>query len=117
MSGENFDMPKELRYAMIDADLLHRDDCSDEENESYLEMLQNGQPLPDGIYRYESPDGDELDEFYRLQGPVLTQEELGAYLALKQYQEIRTIRKCMVLLSVLAVIASVIGLWILYCVG
>ena len=117
MVKEKFDMPKELRYAMIDAGLLQRDDCSDEENESYMEMLQNGQPLPDGIYRYESPDGEELDEFYRLQGSVLTQEQLEAYLALKQYQEIRTIRRCVVLLFVLAVIASVIGLWILYCAG
>ena len=117
MSKKNFDMQKEIRYAKIDTDLLQMIDCTDEENETYLNMLQNGEPLPEGIYRHETPDGDELDEFYRIQGPQPVEGELQEYLALRQYKELRTIRKCLVVLTVLAVFASTIGLWILFCLS
>ena len=111
------DIQKEIRYTKLDLGLLQRTDCTDEENETYLQMLCDGQPLPEGIYRYENPDGDELDEFYRLHDPNPTEKELRDYLALKQYQELRTIRKCLVTLTVIAVVAAVIGAWILFCLS
>ena len=111
------DIKKEINYAKLELGLLERMDCSDEENQNYLQLLKNGCPLPEGIFQYEAPNGDKIDEFYRLYDSRPTQAELYEYLTLKQCQEICTIRKCLVTLTALAVIASAIGLWILFCLA
>ncbi len=117
MSKKLFDIQKEIRYTKLELGLLERTDCTDEENQDYLQMIRNGQPLPEGIFQHETPGGEKIDEFYRLYDSKPTESELQEYLALKQYQELSTIRRCMVTLTVIAVIASALGLWILYCLA
>ena len=117
MSKKIFDIQKEIRYTKLEIGLSERTDCTDEENQAYLQMLQNGQPLPENIFQHETPGGDKLDEFYRLHDSKPSEAELQEYLALKQYQEIRTIRKCLVTLTVIAVAAAAIGAWILFCLS
>ena len=117
MSKKIFDIQKEIRYTKLELGLLERTDCTDEENQAYLQILQNGHPLPEGIFQHETPDGDKLEEFYRLHDSKPTEAELQEYLALKQYQELSTIKRCVVTLTVIAVIASALGLWILYCLA
>ncbi len=109
------DIREEVRLAKLDVGLLQRMDCTEEENKIYLKMIQQGQTLPEGVYRYETTDGTELDEFYVMYDPQLTEKEQQEYLSLMQYKEIKTIRKCAVALTVFAAIALALGLWIIYC--
>ena len=106
---------REIHYAQLNLSLLERRDCTDEENEAFLQMLRDGHPLPPDIYRYEKSNGNELDEFYRINDPRPTEEELRTYLSLKRYEELRAIRRCLVILIVLGALGLTVGLWILSC--
>ena len=83
-------------------------DCTKEENKEYREMLKRGESLPDGVYKYEDSLDDELG-FYTIYIPEMTSEETKEYILLKQYGELRTIKKCMVFFTVLAILSIVLS--------
>lgn len=115
MAKQILDIRKEIRKAKSDLNLARKTDCTEEENKKYLQMLQEGKTLPDGVYRYINIDETELDEFYVIHESQYTEKEQREYLVLMQYKELKTIRKCAVVLTVLASIAFAIGLWIIFC--
>ena len=110
MSKGIFDIRKEIRYAKLDIELLQRLPYTDEDNKKYMNLIQRGEVLPEGIFRYEASDGTALNEFYSIYDPQLTEKEQQEYIALMQYQELKTIRKCVVFFTVLAIVSLVIGI-------
>ena len=109
MSKDILNIREEIRQAKMGVGLLQRLPCSKEDNKLYRQMLHEGHTLPEGIFKYETPRGTELDEFYLLYDPQLTEKEQKEYIALMQYKELKTIRKCVFFFTVLAIIALVIG--------
>ena len=55
-------------------------------------------------------DGTKVDRFYRLVKQELSDEEWKEYIALKQYMDIHTIKKCVVFFTVLAIISLILGI-------
>ena len=115
MSKGIIDIRKEIHYAKLHAKLLQKIDCSKEENKQYMQLINEGGALPEGVYRDVDLDGIELETFYTVYDPQLTEKEQQEYIALMQYEELKTIRKCVVFFTVLASIAAAIGLWIIIC--
>ena len=106
MSKRNnpIDIREEIRLAKLDLELLQEVPCTKQENREYLRMVNEGMPLPHGVYRYTTEDDVPLDEFYAVYDPQLTEKEQQEYLSLLQTQELQTIRKCVVFFTVLTIV-------------
>ena len=110
MAKKFVDIRDETRKVKFDMNLLQKIDCSPEENQAYLKLVNSGQTLPQGVYRYEDVGGMELDRFYTVYDPQLTETETAEYIALMQYQELKTIRQYVYFFVVLAIVGIVAGL-------
>ena len=108
MSKSPFDIRDEIRYAKLGIGLLQEMPCTKEDNKKYRDMVKRGEALPEGIFQYETSDGFVLDEFYSIYDPQLTDKAQQEYIALMQYKEIKTIRRCVVFFTVLTVISLIL---------
>ena len=109
MAKQKIDIKQKLRSYKFEFDLLQKLPCSQEENKAYLDLLKAGQPLPEGVFRYEYQSGIESDEFYTVYAPELTADEIAEYLTYKKLHMLRTIKNCVVFFVVLTVIFLVLG--------
>ena len=108
MAKTKIDLIQELNTLQYELHLLQKIDCSKEDNKKFKELLKSGQSLPDGIYSYKSESGEELDVFYTIHKPTeLNSEERMEYILLKQFQQIKTIKNCVVFFTVLTVISLI----------
>lgn len=105
MAKEKINLRNELREYKFDFDLLQKIPCSKEENQSYAKLIKDGQPLPNGVYRYKDGDGKETDSFYTVYESDLTPEETAQFLTLKKLRMLKTIKNCVVFFTVLTVIS------------
>ena len=110
MAKNIVDIRNEIREAKLDMSLLQKIDCSPEENQAYLKLVNSGQALPQGVYRYEDEGGMVLNRFYTIYDPQLTEVETAEYIALMQYQELKTIRQYVFFFVVLAIVGIMAGL-------
>lgn len=103
-------LKQELTQLRLKNNMLQKIYCSREESEEYIELLKNGQPLPKGVYQEES-DVTGYYQFYTIYeaNKEMTPEEIEEYFLLKQSSDIRIIRNCVIFLTVLIVIALIIG--------
>ena len=86
--------------------------CIDEEFDTVKSLYDEKKALPNGIYHEAviAKDGVRVDRFYRLVNEDLSDEEWKEYIALKQYMDIHTIKKCVVFFTVLAIISLILGI-------
>ena len=82
-------------------------DCTEEENARYLEMIKNGESVPDNVGRYLDENEQPTDNFYIITSDDMTHEQRMEYLAMKQHTELVSIRKCMVFFTVLAILGLI----------
>ena len=109
MAKSKINLIKELNDLQYELQLLQKIDCSKEENKKFKELLKQGQDLPNGVYRYKTETGEELAQFYTIHKPTeLSSEERMEYILLKQFQQIKTIKNCVLFFTVLTVISLVI---------
>ncbi|MBQ7035632.1 MAG: hypothetical protein IJN34_07850 [Clostridia bacterium] len=97
-----------------DAELLERMDCTPEENDTFLHLLEEeGGELPEGVYRYQAASTDlPLNSFYRVRESDLSEAEKQEFILLKQYTQIKTIKKYVVFFTILAVISLLLFIYI-----
>ena len=110
MKKEKIDLRKELRSYKYEFDLLQKIPCSKSENKKYKELLENGQELPKGVFRYKYFDDSESNEFYTVYEPDLTEQEIVEYLTYKKLEILNTIKNCVVFFTVLTVISLIVYL-------
>lgn len=102
------DLRTELRTMRFEFDILQRIPCSAEENRAFKRYLEDGQDLPQGVFRYRNSNGKNSDsEFYTVYEPDLTEREITEYLKLKKLQILNSIK------STIAVFGSVISVLLL----
>ena len=90
--------------------LLHQKiDCSKEDNKRYNQMKKDGQPLPEGVYEYHTDGGTEAGEFYTVYIPEITKEDRLEYILLKQHQQLKTMKNCLVFFATLTIISIVLA--------
>ena len=107
---------QKMRATLLEKDdMLEREEisCSEEESAHYRNLLMANGILPDGVFTRTDESG--VTTFYTWVEPTMTDEDWREYLAIRQYEELRTIRKCAVLLAILASCAAAFGLWIIIC--
>lgn len=96
--------PKDLRELLsmykFDMDVLQKIPCTAEECKQYKKLLKEGQPLPDGVFHTTYSNG--TDEFYTVAESDLTDSELMEYLTYKKLDLLRSIKNCLIFLSVMA---------------
>lgn len=77
-------------------------ECSEEECPKYAAMMKNNEKLPENIVCFNTD--DDCDEFIKLIPLDISHEDLQDYCALVQTRDIRTIKKCVIFFTVLAII-------------
>lgn len=97
-----------LKSYKFDFNLLQQIPCSDSDNKMYKKMLKDGQQLPKGVFHYKNAAGVEINEFYTIYEPDLTQDEINEYLTYKKLSFIKTIKNCAVFFTTLTVISLII---------
>lgn len=100
----------ELKNYRYQHNLMQIVPCTEEENQEFEKMLQNGDKLPSGVYVFE-----DCLEFYRMYESDLTPTEIQEFLAHRQLKYLRTIKNCVVFFTTLTIIGMVASL--LYFLG
>ncbi len=85
-------------------DLYEKALCSQKENQEYKDLLKQGKRLPEDVRTNDDWRNVNDSEFYRLVRPELTQEEITEYLMYKKLDMLKTIKNCVVFLTVLMII-------------
>lgn len=81
-----YDFLKGDYYNVLD----ERKYCSNEESETYLENIKNGEPLPEDVHYTTTSEGKKC--FYRY--PQLNNDELISCILLNQAKSLNSIRRC-----------------------
>ena len=95
----------DLYNAKLDTGLIVKVPSSSKEHGEYLTMTKEGKGLPEGVLK--GVDEYGIESFYR--EAKLSERETREYIELLQYEELRTIRKCVVFFTVLVVISLIGG--------
>ena len=93
-----------LRQYRREAGLEKLVDCTDKENMKYLDMINSGQPLPDGIIRQVTENDKSTDYFYKQFKSSLSDAEQLEYLSHIQIRLLKTIKNCLVFFVVLTIL-------------
>jgi hypothetical protein len=112
MAKNIYNLRDELRQLQFENYLLQKIDCSRSDSKKYVQMIKNGEKLPDGVFQYKSDTGEKLYSFYTIYESDLTESEKLEYFMLKQNMStdnIRTIKNCVVFFTVITVITLVLS--------
>ena len=97
-------LKRELDNYRLKYDLYEKALCSQKENQEYKDLLKQGKRLPEDVRTNDDWRNVNDSEFYRLVRPELTQEEITEYLMYKKLDMLKTIKNCVVFLTVLMII-------------
>ena len=93
MANNRKDLRTELRTMKFEFDLLQRIPCTEEENRAFKRYLEDGQDLPQGVFRYRNADGKNSDsEFYTVYEPDLNEREIKEFLTMRKLQILKSIK-------------------------
>jgi len=104
------DLKKELNSLQYEIELMQKIDCSKEDNKKYRELSKQGLPLPEGVYAYKTETGEDMYQYYTIHiATELSKEERIEYIMLKQFQNIKTIKNCVLFFTILTAISLIVG--------
>lgn len=113
MAKEKINLRNELRLYKFDFDLLQKIPCSKKDNKKYEKLLKDGGVLPEGVFAYGYETGDaSTTEFYTVYEADLTEAEIVEYLTYKKLSMLRTIRNCILVLTVSSMIYMVVSIFV-----
>ena len=99
----------EYAYLLDEFGFANFEECSEEDNKKYAEMLKNGEELPDGIAPIIDEYGNHYNTFHCYNSDTLTDVDKHLYLQMKKVKLLKTIKNCAVFFVVLEIIAIIIG--------
>ncbi len=105
MAKQVIDAKADMYRAKLEAGLIVKVPFSSEEHKALLIMVNEGKGLPEGILK--GVDEYGIEAFYR--EVRFTERQMREYIELLQYEELKTIRKCVVFFTVLTVISLIGG--------
>lgn len=104
MAKDFVDLRRELNQMQFDLNFLQRADCSNSENQKYLNDKKSGNQLPNNVIQSrENP-----NKFYTVKDSGLTEDEKHLYMELKKLEHIKTIKNCILFFTVPAVIGLIV---------
>lgn len=89
---------RELGHMRIDADLVYRENCTDEENEKFLRMRKQQKELPEDVYEVY-----KTGTFFRIHELDVSWEEEIESILLRQSDRIRSIEMKVIILLMIAI--------------
>ena len=110
MSKDRIDIRKELKSYRNEFGLLQKRSCTPEENEMYLYLLEEGEELPEGVYRYKNESGKYTDSFYTIYEADLSQLEILEFLTYKLIKPLSFIKNYLVISIILCAIVLLVAL-------
>lgn len=110
MKTKYYDNILQLKY---DAELCQEVECTEEENQQYLEMLNQKKELPYNIKRCEDSLGIKTGKFVKVLPLELSVEQIREYCTLQQTKDIHTIKNCAVFFVVFTCVSLVLSLLLL----
>ncbi len=103
--AKKIDLKDAIRSYKFEFNLLQKIPCSKQENKEYQKLQKEGGVLPDGVYAYNYY--GEFPEFYTIYKQDLTESEVAEYLTFEKLKLIRTIKKCVMFFTIIAIIAII----------
>ena len=97
----------EYRAGLSEYGFRQKQDCTKEENSRYLEMIRNGETVPENVGRYLDENEQPTDNFYIITSDDMTHEQRMEYLAMKQHEELVSIKRCAVFFTVLTILGLI----------
>lgn len=97
----------EYRAKLSEYGFRKKRDCTEEENARYLEMIKNGETVPDNVGRYLDDNEQPTDTFFIIENDDMTHEQRMEYLSMKQHEELVSIRECMVFFTVITILGLI----------
>lgn len=85
--GDKINPKKELQDFRQEYQIAQGLFCSEKDNGKFAQMVQDGIPLPDGIYEYK--DGSAEKSFYTVCAPDLSADEIAELLTYKELGYLR----------------------------
>ena len=104
---------KNMLQLKYDADLCQEYECTEEENRTYMDMINQKEALPDNIIRCEDSLGIKQDKFRKVEPLNLTTEQIQEYCLLQQTKDFHTIKNCAVFFVVAAISSFAISIFLL----
>lgn len=85
--------------------------CSKEDEKKYSQLIAEGHALPDNIVvsKDYGMGNEVIYRFYVVKDSGLSSDEMSEYIMLKQLQNIRTIKNCVVFFTILSVISLLVS--------
>lgn len=103
MAKDYVGLRRELNQMQFDLNFLQKADCSNSENQKYLNDKKSGNPLPSNV----TPSRENPNKFYTVKDSGLTEDERRLYIELKKLEHIKTIKNCVLFFTVTAVIGLI----------
>jgi len=94
----------ELKY---ESGLCQEIDCTDEENQIFLEMIKRKEELPIDVAQRIETNGAKLNKFYRVLPLKISAEEIQEFCALKNMKNIKIIKNCVLFFTAITVISLI----------
>ena len=107
MAKQKVDLRQELLEYKEQFNLIQKIPCTRQENQAYTQLLKSGQPLPENVRKYEYSMTENMEEFYTLYIPDLTEQEINEFLTYKQLSLLNTIKNYLLFFVVLTIIGLV----------
>ena len=115
---KTFDIAQDFANYKLSIGLTKKVYCSNKESVEFAELLESGEPLPEGIHYEQREDvSSEYYDFYRLSCSDLSEGEAAQYLlckqislATEQLSMLKTIRGCVVFMTVVAALGVLAGI-------
>lgn len=91
---------------MVELGFLKQDSCSGRECAEYLDILKKGGKLPDGVFQ--SPENPNF--FFRKEQDSLSKEDMDKLMWLHLFDNVSTIKKCIVFLTAIVAVSLVLSI-------
>ena len=98
---------EELLIIKHESGLCQEIDCTDEENQIFLNMVKRKEELPIDVAQRVTSDGTKLNKFFRVLPLEISAEEIQEFCALKNMKNIKTIKNCALFFTIITVISLI----------
>ena len=109
MGSEQTDVRARLRQYRIESGMFEELACSSDENKHFRKLIDDGQPLPRGVFQHPTYMG-VYAIFCRVQKTDLEDDEMYEYLTLQQLDLLRKIKNYLLFFVILASVGLAVGL-------
>lgn len=104
-------LKSELIEEQVKHGIVKKIACTDQEEIEFSKLLDNGNPLPEGVYENK---GTELFGFYRVNSHNLSNSEIQELMLYRQTSSIKTIKNILLGFSTVAILSVLALIYLMF---